>query len=312
MQRSGNVKASVEGGFLTAITVLFALISFYMPAAGLLLVFIMPLPIAILGVRHGLRWSITATVATGLLAVILVNPIYAVIITVSFGLSGVVMGHCFHKGLNMTKSLLWGAAATLLSIAAGTLVAFLVIGVNPIVLQTEAVHKAMEYFAVRSGEGIRERIDNITKLYLLVFPAGLGVSALVISYVNLILTRLVLIRLGHRVAAFLPFRSWTIPGFMVFVYGLAMLSSYYGQIKSVPQVYQVGLNLQLIANALMVIQGLAFLAFMAEKYKLSRFVYTAVVLLFFSHEYFTQLLVLIGLFDLAFDIRKLRGVARRE
>ncbi|MDR7867224.1 MAG: YybS family protein [Sporomusaceae bacterium] len=307
------IKPLVESGFLTAITVVLGLTSFYMPVAGLVLVFVLPLPIALLGARHGVRWSVMSTVATAIFSAIFLNPLHAVIMIFSFGISGITMGHCLRSGYTLPKTLLLGAAAAMLSIAAGFLIGLYVMGINIVDMQTAAVRKGMEWALAHSRPGGPEsalfagKIDAITKLYLIVYPAGLAVSALIFSYINLILARAVLARLGHPIAAFPPLRLWTMPGWLVLAYGLALLSSYYGQAKNIVWIYNLGLNLQLVTNTLLIVQGLAGFAYLAGKHSLPRWAAIIIVTLFFSHELLTQVLLLGGLFDLAFDLRKLRS-----
>ncbi|MDT8902284.1 YybS family protein [Anaeroselena agilis] len=312
MSATVSVKPLVESGLLTAITVVLGSISFYMPVAGLVLVFILPLPIALLGVRHGIRWSILSTLATALFSAVLLNPLHAIIMIVSFGISGITMGHCLRSGYSPLKTLLLGAVAAMLSIAAGFLIGLHLMGVNIIDMQASAVRKGMEWALAHSRPGgpvsaqYADKIDAITRLYLIVYPAGFAVSALIFSYINLAVARVVLARLEHPIASFPPLRRWTMPGWLVIAYGAALLASYYGQAKNIALVYNLGLNLQLATNSLLLIQGLAGFAHLARKYSLPRWASIVLVTLLFSHELLTQLLLLAGLFDLAFDLRKLR------
>ncbi len=312
MKATVNIKPLVESGLLTAITVVLGLISFYMPVAGLVLVFVLPLPIALLGTRHGIRWSIMSTMVTAIFSAILLNPLHAIIMIFSFGISGITMGHCLRSAYPLPKTLLLGAVAAMLSIAAGFLIGLYVMGFNIVDMQAAAVRKAVEWALAHSrpdGPGAAyyaDKIETITKLYLIVYPAGFAISALIFSYINLILAKTVLTRLGHPVASFPPFKLWTLPGWLVIAYGAALLSTYYGQAKNIVLIYNLGLNLQLVTNTLLLVQGLAGFAYLAGKHSLPRWAAIIIVTLLFSHELLTQLLLLGGLFDLAFDLRKLR------
>ena len=53
-----KTSAMVEAGILAAIAIVFAIISMYVPVIGSFINFLWPLPIAICGMRNGLRWSV--------------------------------------------------------------------------------------------------------------------------------------------------------------------------------------------------------------------------------------------------------------
>ena len=65
--RTTRVQPMVEGGILSAVAILFALISVYVPFIGVFVNLIWPVPIILLGVRHGYKWSLMATVVAGIL-----------------------------------------------------------------------------------------------------------------------------------------------------------------------------------------------------------------------------------------------------
>ena len=90
-----RVRPMVEGGILASIAIVFALISAYMPFVGPFVNLIWPVPIILLGVRHGYKWSIMATFVAGIIIAMLVHPLQAVGVVVGFGLIGIVLGiHC--------------------------------------------------------------------------------------------------------------------------------------------------------------------------------------------------------------------------
>ena len=73
-----RVKPMVESGILSAVAILFAIISAYVPVLGAFINIIWPVPLVLLGVRHGHKWSIMATVVAGLITAMLLHPLHAV------------------------------------------------------------------------------------------------------------------------------------------------------------------------------------------------------------------------------------------
>lgn len=309
-----KIKPLVESSLLATLTVLFALVSVYLPLIGFFLTLLMPLPIIFLGIRHGLKWSIMATVVAGLISIILMHPIYAIIMVISFGCIGIALGHAFHQEYSPTKSLICGAVAVCLSITLGTMVSLVALGINPITIQIDAVNKAASFFLTYNQpalagidlSALSEKIQLITKLFFIVLPAGFIISSIILSYINIMMTISILKKLGYSMSSFPPLRQLTLPGYFVLLYGLAMLLTYFGQVKKIDLFYHVGLNLQLLVNSFLLIQGLAISSYLANKYHLSKIVFIVIMFFIFSNEISIQVLILGGLFDLSFDYRKLR------
>lgn len=69
-----NTKALVEGALLAAINIVLSIMALYMPILGSFATLVWPVPIVILGIRHGLRTSILATAVAGIIVAILSGP----------------------------------------------------------------------------------------------------------------------------------------------------------------------------------------------------------------------------------------------
>ena len=90
--KPANTKSLVEGALLAAINIILSIMALYMPILGTFATLVWPVPIVILGIRHGLRTSILSTVVAGIFVAILSGPFQAVNIVISFGLIGIAMG----------------------------------------------------------------------------------------------------------------------------------------------------------------------------------------------------------------------------
>lgn len=143
MQQQTNIRPMVEGGVLSAIAIIFAMISAYLPVIGPFVNLIWPVPIILLGVRHGYKWSIMATAVAGILIAILMHPLHAVSVVVGFGLIGITIGHAFRHKFSPVKTMVWGSAASLISKIAIIGIAIVVLGTNPLNMQGEVIEKAM-------------------------------------------------------------------------------------------------------------------------------------------------------------------------
>ena len=99
----------VEAGILAAIAVLFAILGAYLPVLGALFSFLWPVPIAVCGMRNGLRWSVMSLIVSCAVIGSLLGPVQSLSIMAMFGLLGLVLGECMHRGFEPGKTLFYSS-----------------------------------------------------------------------------------------------------------------------------------------------------------------------------------------------------------
>lgn len=309
-----RIQPMVEGGILSAIAIIFAFISAYLPVLGPFVNLIWPVPMILLGVRHGYKWSLLATVAAGLLIALLMHPLHALSVVVGFGLIGIVLGHAFRSDFAPGKTMIWGTAASLLSKAAIIGLGIVVTGINPLDMgntMTKTVEQAIDlYRGMGMSEEqlaqVKESMQTVMKLVPLVLPTGFFMAAIVDTYLNFLVAKAVLRKLGHTVQEFPPFKHWTMPLAVVYAFAFALVGIYWGQSREIQLLYQAGMNLQVLASCMLFLQGMALIYFLADKYNLSRLTRGIILVLVFTNGWFAQIVIFAGVFDLVADYRRLR------
>ncbi|MCX7779429.1 MAG: YybS family protein [Negativicutes bacterium] len=316
MQQQNRVKAMVEGGVLAAIAIIFAMISAYLPLIGPFINLIWPVPIILLGVRHGYQWSIMATAVAGILIAVLMHPLHALAVVVGFGLIGITLGHAFRHKFSPVKTLAWGAAASLVSKAASLAITMAVVGVNPLNMQGDVMVKAAEqaisfYRSMGMQEEDLAKMSETMKMALelmqVILPIGFVGAAVVDTYLNFWVARAVLRRMGQYIEGFPPLKEWNLPRATIYVYITAMAAVYLGKSQDIILLYNIGINMYIAATLILGLQGLALFYFVAEKYNLSKFVRAIILVLVFGNGFMTQVLIFEAIYDMITDYRRLRA-----
>ncbi len=312
--RQTNTRPTVEAGIMAAIAVVFALISVYVPVVGAFVTFLWPVPIILLGVRHGFRWSVMATVVAGVLSAILISPLKAIHIVVGFGLIGLVFGHAFRAGFGPFKTILWGSVVCLISNLALMGLTFVVMGVNPFAFQIESMEKSMvEAIELYRGFGMtetmiaqmQEQFKIMMTLFQVLLPALLTLSAVFQTYLNFLLARAVLRKLGHATPAFPPFREWSLPKAMLYIAALATAALFFSQNLQSDLLAKIAVNILGGSLILLFGQGLALFYYLADKYNLSRLMRTIILIIILTNALLQTAAVFAGIFDLAVNFRQL-------
>lgn len=310
-----RVKPLVEGGILSAVAILFALISVYIPLIGAFVNLIWPVPIILLGVRHGYKWSLMATVVAGILIAVLLHPLHAVGVAIGFGLTGIVLGHCFRNGLSPVHSVLLGSVASLVSKIIVLSITAVVLNINPLADQSEAMSRAVDqainlYRTLGMKETelaqISESMHGMLSMMKLILPAGFAMASVVDTFLNFLVSRAVLRKLGHNIGAFPQFCVWSFSPVILYAFIISMLMLYWGKSRQIELLAEAGINLQVISSMLLMLQGISVAFFFAAQKDIPKFIRWLFVVMAFSSGFIMQATVFLGAFDIAIDFRKLR------
>lgn len=314
--RQTNTRSTVEAGIMSAVAIVFALISAYVPVIGVFVNLIWPVPIILLGIRHGFRWSVMATVVAGAIIAILMHPLQAISIVIGFGLIGIVLGHAFRSGFGPFKAILWGAAASLVSKAAVLSLGFAITGINPLgMFESDMMDKVLtQVLETYRGFGVPEatlvqmqdQMKAMFKLFQLILPGAFVLASVFDTYLNFVVARAVLRKLGHHIPDFPPFKEWTLPQPVLYAFMVAVAMLFFGRSDEAGLLFRAGLNIEFVTRILLVVQGLALFYYLADKYNLSRLIRNIILVLILTNGILSQLVVFAGVYDLAVDYRRLK------
>ncbi|MFA6074868.1 MAG: YybS family protein [Negativicutes bacterium] len=309
-----GLRPMTEGGILTAIAVIFALAGTYMPFIGIFASLFWPVPIAILGVRHGYKWSILATVVATVMIAALVHPLQAVTIAIGLGMVGIVFGYSFRAGDSPAKIVALGTIASLISNVAVLFIGAALTGINPLgdaeQLKT-IMAEAIGFYQQLGVQGeqldsLKKTIDLMLWMLQIALPVLLLISALFNAVINFWLIRKILNRFDRKTPGFPPFGLWQIPNFFVWALLGSIALLWFGQTYNLTITKDIAINVLIAAAIALFVQGISLLWFVFGKYNVNKLFRVIILLLVFVNGFFTQLVVLAGAFDAVFDYRKLK------
>lgn len=311
--RKYDTHSIVEGALLSAITIIISLAALYLPIIGVFASLIWPVPIIILGIRHG-KVSILATIVSGVIVAMIEGPVHALTVVLGFGLIGIVMGWAIRKQYEPFKVLAIGAMASLVSKVILISISLFIMGINPIAEEIAIMRESISMVESMYGKmGVSpENLKTITQsfskmidLMAVAIPAILVLASLLDAFLSYVVTRGILSRLGQKLKGFTPFWMWRFPAYTVFLFLvgvlLAMIEAYWphGILKT------IGINLQMIFYFLFLIQGFSLMAYFMGKYNVAKILRVIAVLLAFFNPLFSQLVMWSGMFDILFNFRQI-------
>ena len=312
-----RIRPMTESGILSAVAIVMIIMSVYLPVLGVVTTVIGPLPLVLLGARHGYKWCFLAIVITGLIAAIILQPLIALKVVLLFGSTGIVLGHAIQRGYGPLKALLMTTVAFIVAMLAILAVSFFVTEINPLAIQLDHMEdsiaeaqKMYRSIGIFNEEEISERAAMaiaIMELFKLLLPSLLLLISVTYAGVNLLLARVMLRRLRMKTPVFSPFTEWHLPRSILYVATIVAVMSYWGYYRQVQPLDTISANLGVLLVVLFFLQGLSLFYYLADKYNLSRLVKGIILFLTFTNGFCMELTFFAGLWDVVFDYRRLRS-----
>ena len=318
---SRRITPLTEGGLLAALTVVIALASVYVPLAGPFIALLWPLPLAVLVLRHGMRQGIMAMVVAGAALAMLIEPLIALRLVLAYGPLGLMLGYGYRQGFSGLKLFPLAFLAAILGELAVLGVIFAVFGNNPFAMLMDGLKSSFDAtFALYEQAGMSAeeiaagcaQIDTGLTLMAQLGPLLIVVLGLLDAGVAFFFGGKILRRLGHEVPQLPPFADWRLPKAFAYLFGFAMVGLYWGGTRQIGWLYQISLNADMLALFAGLIQGLALMSTVMNKFNIKGFWRWLFYLLILINGLFAQILAFTGLFDMVFDYRRRFGRPRGE
>jgi len=308
-----SITPTIEGGLLVAITVILGLVTVYVPLIGMFLEFFCAVPLAVLTARQGAGKGLTALFVACILLSMLISPVLAIRLALSFGFCGVALGWCVRKNFNAVRifftTLVVASAAQVVSI--GILIA--IMDVNIIETQIEVVRESFnESFALYESLGVdknqiaesKKQVEPALQAMIYLMPTVIMLTALINAVAAYLTAQWIFPKLQMKIPQLPPFAQWKLPSLFFYTAIIGGLGLYWGFTRGWTEIYETSLNLLIISGIIGLVQGFSLLSFIFDRYKISklmrRFFYVIIIL----NMFLLQIVAITGLLDMLFDYRK--------
>ena len=124
--------------------------------------------------------------------------------------------------------------------------------------------------------------------------------------------RKILARMGDYYPWFPPFSLWKLPKWLLLPYGIGMMLIFFGQNAQDSWLYRGGYTLYMMMNMLLLVQGLCLIRWYVEYRHYPRILIPLSLILTFTLPIASQLIVVLGAYEMVFDLRKIRKPVPKE
>lgn len=203
-----DAKAITTVSILMAISVIISIIIFMMPFLSILM-FLVSIPIIIIGIKFDLKMQLVGTSLLALLLLI-IEPSFAINVITSAGFIGIIQGYLIKKEKKASEVILYGSLAyffgLLISIYLINILANLDIldyfreSLNEMTLDVGNMYRDSDVLSESETSQLLTMLEQTKNMLTMLLPTILFLTSLVSSVINFVIARAVLVRLKFSVS----------------------------------------------------------------------------------------------------------------
>lgn len=299
-----DIRTLTEGAILAAVFAILLLVTAYVPLVGMITLWALPLPFVIYVLRRGLKAGFMLVAVASFLA-FLVGGLPSIPAALVFGSAGLVVGELYRREQPGLTVLIGAGLTYTINMLLVFLGLVFLLGENPMQMAADLTREQIEFaesafdMPAESVAQMNEMLNQLGYLAPLMI-VGAGVFC---ALITLLISRLVLRRLGHEVNGLPPFREWQFPKSFLWYYLIVLILAM-GGFEQGTTMYAIVWNLFPLLEIILAVQGFGFIFFFCHHRGISKAV---PILLVISAIIMSPLLFIIrilGIIDLGFDLRK--------
>ena len=309
-----KTRSLTEGAMLGAITVLVAILGEYIGVPSI----IVPIPLMLLVYRQGFQYGILAAIAAALISSFVAGHVFSGLSIIIWGFVGVALGLALREKFSFSKLMAVGVLSNLVVFGLNLLLYSLIIGGNMLTDLLAMMNEALQQAAEMSqslgvtGEALQqyEALQTFLPIVLRTgLPSLLLVYSVSMSYINLVIGRAILKRLGDSaMPVIMPFSRWRIPGYFSLLFAFGLIVTTMAQARPLPDWLQfLGLNAFLISFYSYLVAGVSLAWYYFQKKNVPVFLRVLFVFMLFSMPLVLMVLIVLTVADGVFDFRKLNS-----
>lgn len=314
-----NTKAVIEAGLISALIVIIMLLNVYVPIFSLFGVFILPVPVTVLYIRHNYKVTLGSVVVSAILIAMLYDPISALTSSILFGATGMTLGYCVKHDKKFSTTILLLAMASAIAVIINFTVFSSFVNKDGIVglvnqnikVLNESLNMSKDLY---SKMGVpNEQFAQIEKSFsifttdfiLKLIPAILVIMSFGSAYFNYVITRSILKKLRYDIEEVKPFNEIYINTRIGTIVVLVLIIGILLNKNKIVIGEYISNSSQIILQLIFVLDGLAVASYyLKNKFNMSKIV-TILILIFTATSQLSIIYMYLGFADMIVDFRKL-------
>lgn len=279
-----------------------------------ILLLVLPVGFIILGIRNGMVEGIISLMTTCTIVAYVIDPITALYLFILFGPIVISMIYTI-KNRKSTMEVLLSATISLFAsvIIVYSLISFkegnLLVSLEETFKESLSIRlEALRDMGLSSYEILENKslLEDAYKYMLLIAPATILLSSLIISYINYSISIFGLKKVGINVVNIPRFSRFRLPNNIAIGIIVMFIAAFISKQLNFDYFDTIVVNITVLMGFMFLIQGLSVIDFFLIKVKTKKFLRILLLVLTILIAPLVTVVSTIGLIDAIFDLRKLR------
>jgi uncharacterized protein YybS (DUF2232 family) len=309
-----NVRKLTEGAILLAAFTVLLLITIYAPVIGVIVNFVLPIPFILFAAKNDWKSILVFTIA-GLLISFIAGAIVALPLTLTYGITGAVMGYFIQKNKSRTSVLIAGSLIFLVSLIIQYVVSAAFFHFNFVDELIKTMRDSLSTSSnILKGLGQQQQSKQVLKqfaqtldLIKTLVPSLFVISSFFAVFIIQLVSIPVLKRFGINMGSWKPFREISLPRSLLWYYLIVMVLGMFVHLQSGSYWNTALINLTYILQLFMLFQGITFIFYYFHQRGASRTLPIIIVVISFIMPFLLYIIGILGIIDLGFGLRKWKG-----
>lgn len=302
-------KRLAESGVLLALFAIMIFIVTYIPILGVVLTFLLPVPIALVAIKYNLGWSFLFLLASSIITLIIGNIVF-VPITLLFGIVGIIMGYYIQTNKSHLQMFIVSVLVFISGILAMLIGVFKLADINfdsIIAVIEQSTEKYSEMLAsigqAEQSEQVFEMMTSFLEMVQILLPSILVLSSIIFVAIVFLACRPLINRFSSGKLNIAPVRNLQLPKSLLWYYLFIMIGSLFIDAEKGDFMYTAILNITYCLQFLLLLQGISLIFFFSETKRWSKAVPITIVT-FSLLLPLASIVRILGIMDLGFQIRE--------
>lgn len=303
---NNQTKQLTHGAMMIALFAILMAIAYYIPVIYIVGALLAPLPIAWYSAKYKLSSSIFIMVIA-----VVISFFLGGLIIIPFALIFAAMGVAIGDSLRRKKSKIFLLISTgltlLITFALIYVISLILLGFDLIrdslQLARDSYTEMVTMAEDMTGQVVvtQEKLDQMFKMIDTSLPAAITLSVFMLAFIVISVNLPLLKRLKVEVPKFNEFKHMRLPKALLWYYLIVLTITLFIQPEMGTMLYVITQNFSLVLWVLLTLQGVSLIFFVIDEAKLPSFL--KVVAAIFSIPFYS-IILLVGVIDLGFDLRK--------
>lgn len=312
-----NTRVITEGALITALTIIIALISYYVPFFSALIYFLVPIPTIIFYKRYGGIPAVLECLASSILLLFFMGFLNALLLASNIVFPGLLLGYSYYNEKSGETRIISGYIGYLITIIIELAVAQIITGVpfvedfinemNSITQSLTESYRAAGLLDGTQGEALLENIETFKQTFEMLLPTIVLCIPLLMSWCSVLVNDLFFKRIKLKYKPLKPITEWKINTFSKNILAITtIIVVLLGYMITDPAFEIYIFTLETIITGFYTIMGFVFIFWLIQVKFNTKFFFLriSVVICCIVFSILMSFVTLLGVFDVYFNIRR--------